>query len=605
MKTATAGELHDRSNTTFQNLNVQIEARGDKPLTKALTEKVNTWGESRIEILRAISGRHQIAEYGAERFAKNFVRMQELHRCGITLSKGMTEGRLRELVWKALPSSPYKRFQELFCEPRNYVVPHFSFTPDGKNVDFGKELERRCKSVASCIVAPHLISDGLVESLGLAMFTEAEQKSTSLRFFRKSKIDVRQGIKERWDSANPLSDRDFRIMVLRKPTMGEAANLAAEYPSANPMPRGLHGSILMSRAAIDNRVDNKASGLIQPRNATPRIAAHYLSAFAALRKTAHQRAGYDVETVELATISAKLRRIGERIGVEWRLGTTKEVKNDLLSSLKKTATEALDIIDGSLEPKKIEIGRRLSHCQDLRDKLKRLNAKSTESHIYISINLVDQRIVEVAHKGGYNETDRSLLSAELRKQIAIIKTATESLRQLPFATRTGSKDVFRLQKVLAANELDLARATLKPLSTFAGIIRLYGISANNALNEKQSSRGSVDRIELTSRLFDAALSLENILLAIATDGPLDMPNLVRQSKTFRTSIPHSSLSANAEGRKTSEALGALDCKIRAHILLFKDVMKSESKQVIWTEQLRELLSTVNIEEMALSLPSKR
>lgn len=600
MKTASAGELQDRSNTTFQNLSVRIDARGDRPLTKALTEKVDAWGESRIEILHAISGLNQVAEYGAERFAKSFVRMQELHRCSTTLPKGMTESRLRDLVWKALPSSPFKRFQELFCEPRNYVVPHFTISAYGQ-IDFGKELDRRTKSVAPCIVAPHLISDGLVESLGLATFTEAEQNSAILRFFRKAKVDVRHSLKERWDNANPLSDRDFRIMVLRKPTIGETANLAAEYPFANPMPRGLHGSILMSRAAIGSGAENQASGLLQPRKTTLRVAAHYLSAFAALRKTAHQRAGYDVETVELATISANLRRIGERIGVEWRRGASEEVKSDLLSSLKKTASEALDIVAGSLEPKKIEIGRRISHCQDLRDKLDRLNAKSTESHIFKSIDLVEKRIVEVAHKGGYNETDRTLLSAELGKQIAIIKTATESLRELPFATRTGNKDVGRLQKVLAANESELPRVTLKPLSTFAGIIRLCGITARNALDKKQSTRGFTAHIELTSRLFDAAVSFENIRLMIATDGPIDVPNLVRQSNNFRTSIPHTALLGTVEGRKTSEALGALDSRIRAHIKRFQDVMKSESKQVVWTEQLRELLRAVNIEEMALSL----
>ncbi len=604
MKTVSVSELHDKSNVRFESLSAKIDARGDKPLTKTLETRLNEWGESRIAILRAGSGRLQIQEYGAERFAKNYVRIQDVRVSELLCPKGTTPAKLLETIWRSLPNSPFKRFQELFCEPRNYVVPKFSIAPDGK-IDFGSDLMRRTRSVAPCIVAPYLISDALVESLGLATFSEAEQKSPALRFFRKAKIDVRQGIKERWDNARPLSDRDFRIMVLRKPSSNDAADLNAEYPLATPMPRGLHGSILMSRAAIDNSLNRLANGLIQPKNATQRIAAHYSSAFAALRKSDHQRAGYDTESVDLATISAKLRRIGDRIGTEWRRGALDDVKNELLGDLKATAMAALDVVDGAEDPKKIEVGRRISHCQDLRDSLNRLNPKSSESQIFQSLNLLNLRLKEVAHKGGYNETDRALLSAELKKQIVSIKLACDALRELPFATRIGHQERARLQRILAANESDLSLVTLKPLSTFAGIIRLYGRKAAQGLEKGQANRTPTNKIEMVSRLFDAALSIEQMKGIVSTDGAIDFPTLIKHSNTFRTSVPHSALATSNEGRAISEKLGTFYADVRTHLDKFKKIVDSDSQQIVWAERFRELLRNVDIEALTLSLIPKR
>jgi hypothetical protein len=595
MKTIDLSTLQERSNRDL----------GD--LTAPSCDPV--YVEHRKALLEAASGTKQIAEFGREKFHSQFFRMQDLNVESLCRrgSKHLEPEQILSTIWRALPNSPFKRFQEAFSEPRNYIVPHFCITQEGRVV-FGKDAMEICKSVAPCIVAPHLVPDTLVEELGLAKFSTKERRSPTARFFRKAQRDIRQGLKARWQCCTPLGSRDFRVVVLERPTPEKAKILENLYPQAAPMPsRGLHGSVIISRAANETSPatpDGKPY-LIQPTRARALIVSLFSSGFSAYRKTLNQRAGYDDEVSEITEATAALERVGERITDEWRKGVSEQVRNAILTELKEAAINALDLLERDVDPKKIAAKQRFAHSQLGRDSLNRLNPRSTAANLYLGVEQLSRRLKEVARKGGFNETDRTLLATALGKQTSAIEGCVKSHSKIPTLrhneTRTGSAKTTVLS-LLKANNSQFEGVNVKPLSTFAGLIRMYGLQQTDAIQASKSDSLPHTRVRFFGLISDAAMSVERLKTLVATNADgVRMSLLQKQLAGLQRASEQLEKVGGTAEEGIVEEIATLASTIEEQLAGYAKVIKSDAKSIVWLERFRKTLRSLDFEERALAL----
>ena len=593
MRTIDLSTLQERSNRELSKL------KAPEAFKKAALQ--------RVALLNAASGTRQIEEYGAKRFRAEFVRMQDIPVRQL-LGKDDTEVTPEQLlnkIWRALPNSPFKRFQEAFSEPRNYVVPLFCITREGR-ITFGKDVAQICRSVAPCIIAPHRIPDALVEELGIAVFSADQRRDPAARFLRKSERDVREGLKARWDSCSPLGKQDFRVMVLERPMGDEAKALASRYPYAKPTPeRGVHGSVIVTRAANESAPPAASDRryLIQPQRSRPLVFSLFTSGFSAYRKTLNQREGYDGEVSEITEISSELGRVGQRISNEWRKGVSDEVKNEILVELKSAASDALTVLERDVDVKKRTAKHRFAHSQFGRDSLNRLNPRSTVANLFLGIEQLSKRLKEVAHKGGYNETDRVLLATALKNQTATIEGCLKTYGKLASGAPSQSQSALASElALLKTNDLQLREVKIKPLSTFAGVLRVYGERHAATIKARSSNDLGYSALQIFCVLTKAAIVTERLktLLATETDG-VNVPKLQKQLGELKDAAEKAERLGKAIDAEAVEALTTLASSVDKQVGKFAEVMTSETKTIAWSERLRETLRSVDFEQQAFAL----
>src|SRR5690606_12767262 len=105
-----------------------------------------------------------------------------------------------------------------------------------------------------CLVSVDRISDEFAEKARLIKFTESERRVPLRRFYAKGAPEVIDRLKLYWDAAEPISERDYRILVLKKPS----AEVLGRYPTVKEFPVGIHGTIFYTREDETGRVDSEA-----------------------------------------------------------------------------------------------------------------------------------------------------------------------------------------------------------------------------------------------------------------------------------------------------------------------------------------------------------
>jgi len=475
--------------------------------------------EHQKEIEEAASASSQRVTYGLERWNSQFVRLERVvspPHCALS------DEQLRDRLWSMVRPGIFKRFQEIFSDPHNYIVPKFTVSNTGMISFVGKPDTSRL-SVAACLVSPDRIQDELAESLGLLTFTRNESRNPTARFLHKARDESAiQKLKLIFDSSRTLGDSDFRVLLIQRP----GPDVLGRYPELKGhFPAGLHGSILYSREDFSDRIQSEKPAF-GPARTIPKIVAYFSGLPPAERKTLHARQGYDIEQDVLESLSISLDKAARKLG-EWRKNSSDDEKSEIKREVTGILSESEKTLDKAVNAKKTEARDLLGRVRDIKDSLKRPNPLITAQATRESIGKLQNRVKETHDKGSFNERDRMLLRTTCEAQSGILLRFEKKLSSAAALLDEGTvvaagplhddrkpsiENEARVRKIMndiVPDEGQLKRVNARPFSTYANLLRLNCAELREALlsGNTEGARVAIIKMGVVGKMF----SVSNII----------------------------------------------------------------------------------------------
>lgn len=341
----------------------------------------------------------QVTSYGEKQWRQDFVKLADLNEVdGMTL-KGV---KLQKAIWRALPDSPFKRFQRLFCNSTNYIVPKFRVV-EGQIVFDQLALVPGSSdrySVRGCIVDPSKLPDKLLEELTILSSSELEGAPMQ-RLTSKAKLEVVQKIKLIWDATLKIDPYSNRFLLIQAPTK-ELLEVYSSIRLSNQT--DIEGLIWHSkRPRRAKRPSAKDSATWQE---DPLMAQLFSSAHAAARQASHVRAGYTNEAAKLGALCARLKNLVAELGRDWKRGTPAERKAELTEKIKRVCKEGAWALRNSRDAYKQFANSLLECAKEARDALNRPNPTIVMAKISTAVENLQSRLREVRFKEGRVQYDR-------------------------------------------------------------------------------------------------------------------------------------------------------------------------------------------------------
>ncbi len=275
-KTLTIEEQRDCSNAGFEREEYNPTVDFSVP-TNRRRNKIFELLDARAELENLASTQAQREKYGAEEWHRHFRLLRDVHTHPNLPQTGEA---LRTYLWNAIPYSRFKRFQELFSRPEHFMIPKFRVGGEGRiffplllnrNIDFNR------MELLPCQVDGDRIPDALAESLGFCDFTD--DRGDPLARLKK-KRDAIPRLKKLWEAAEPIEERNQRILIIRGTENSVPQQRYPNVPGPSP---AVIGTILYTKTARKNH------GSFPPRLLAVQ---HFASAYGAYRKTLHEANGY-------------------------------------------------------------------------------------------------------------------------------------------------------------------------------------------------------------------------------------------------------------------------------------------------------------------------
>jgi hypothetical protein len=364
-------------------------------------------------------------------------------------------------VWRAIPNCPWKRFQELFCNPREYVVPR-GIIVDGNRISFQNNPDFSKASTHGCLVSPDRVSDTLATNLKLVEFASSD--SAWNRTVKKSSIVVLDSLKLWWDSARPLDQGNARILVMHPPEEWRSAR----FPKALSFPEGLAGTILYSRESQTRRTPSENPLLTSRRG--ERQVQHFRSLLSALRRTLHVQDGYDTEQPELATLQSTLQDLQVRLQRDYKRTAAPAVKDTLRTEVTSALDQGIELLERCTNFRKSRAHTMLSKVQGMRDSLGRPNPTVTATMMETSLRDLSARLREASIIESYARQDQRTIAATLTRDGELFRkcrlTVAQNSSRIPQSI--PAQDLLTL---LAPHRDSLASITCQPLARHAEAIR--------------------------------------------------------------------------------------------------------------------------------------
>jgi hypothetical protein len=315
---------------------------------------------------------------------------------------------LVEHLWRQLPNSRFKRFQEAFCEPADYAIPKPNLSAPA--VVFPTKVQLNTCSLAGCLVNPARIPFKLLVDLGIV--PEPDRKLSELEALAiKSQPRVIQSLKASWESTTPIARGNHRFSAIR-PMSDETAH---RYPEAVTIPAHAIGSLIYTRenVAIDRSAkQNKGGEWIAPQL----IPSLFSNLYAARRKTDHQSSTHRLETETIGELAVRWNTLTTKAREEWRRDTPEPIKEAIRSELKELAAHTRTELKGVDHHLKQRAAEKISALEErLQDTSKVKN--NITSHIVAAnaaVTKLEKRLREVPHKRGHNTVDHDQLSQSIK-----------------------------------------------------------------------------------------------------------------------------------------------------------------------------------------------
>ncbi|RMD84510.1 MAG: hypothetical protein D6808_06905, partial [Candidatus Dadabacteria bacterium] len=325
--------------------------------------------------------------YGEKRWYRKFIRLEEVE-------KRYGRETVRD-VWRALPQSRFKRFQELFCHPLDRIVPRFSIEP-GKIV-FSQDPNTL--SLAPVLVHPSRIPNSLVKSLGL--FTVAKGRGCGVvNQMRKSSLETVNRLKLIWECAELLEAKNGRVFCLTDPTDA----VKSRYPVSGDL-SSLKGGILVVR-----EVGRESVGGEDIRRLSVQF---FRTGHSALRRVIYAHEGYCREAAALEGAIASLVYAEDVLRRHYRKEMPSEEKERIRSEVKNIFRSAFDVLRASIDRHKVEARELIGWLATLRDQLGRTNIWAGILKVKGALKRVHRRLWEMRAKGSYLWRDLKALQSEI------------------------------------------------------------------------------------------------------------------------------------------------------------------------------------------------
>lgn len=597
--TARIPDLRDQNNSvilgSFSKLD-NLKAVG-APRSAVTTEKrrLAKAVAARIELESLARTSAQRQAYGEERFNAGFVRLIEI---APPPGSNLKATDIRTALWKALPNSKFKRFQEAFCDPHNYVVPKYEISREGR-VSYPRSTALKELSVQPCLVSPDRITDELAISLGLLTEATLAVRSPIRRLREKATLEVIGKLKAIWDEARPLSERDFRILVIDSADQNR-------------------GTILYTREDVSGRVERCAppGG---PARVNPATTQHFTNSFGAYRKTLHAKNSYDTESETLSNLLVSVRSLLRRLGVDWRRETPPETKARIATEVIDTIEQSIQALSRCHEFNKVRAEKLLTTVRDLRDSRGRVNPAVVASRVAHALHALERRIGEAVDKIGYNERDRVLLRGSNLKEaqtlslnrVALLRESGRVLRQsVLFSARKLSPDqlareVDRCVSKVLPTVAELKSVRTRPLLSFANAILEGETELRRALTDRSpiDTRKALVKLYICTKLCATQVVLERIKENLASREAIPVGSISRLVRELNE-VLEARIFPKLRVERHEEAFSLLTqgvAELSKLLEQYRGVLKDCGSKSAPVRELKKLATSINPERLALEL----
>ena len=330
---------------------------------------------------------------------------------------GMEGYDLVRYLWRELPDSRFKRFQEIFSDPDSYAVPRCDLHRPA--AIFPDRATLNTCPLRGVLVSPDRIPSKLAQDLGLITWGDPTPKPIPA-LETKAREGVIQGLKSIWETTAAIDLRNNRIVVIgaRGPQDVE------RYPSAAKLPESILGSIIYIREDLTTRSSRQSS--TDTWNAPKKVASYFPTIYHALRKTEYESAHYASEMKGLSALRVDWEVLNSRLRSEWKRLAPTEVKKGLRGEISDLTLRSL---------------RALSHVQsehkrEAEEFLCKVDASLTEGSNNIpailartlaAVRRLERRLNVVPQKNAANEIDSSQLRRTVDESVRRFELVSSSL----------------------------------------------------------------------------------------------------------------------------------------------------------------------------------
>jgi hypothetical protein len=576
-KTVTFEELRDRNEA-------HLDTAGHTPdvdlsdLTSAKRKRVLELLEDRAEIEGLASTQSQREEYGVEQWHEGFVRLRDI-----------PDEKVRAQIWDMISNSRFKRFQQAFCHPHQFIVPRYA--ADNGSFQFIRPWNFNTMSLKPCLVSPDLIPEKLSEDLGLISFEEGDSRKPRQRLEKKAQPQVAARLKEIWEHAVPLQYKSHRLMVVKDSD------------------EALNGTILYTRTEENGDLPNSLR--VQ----------HFSSAYSAHRKTLHEGSSYRAEIAKLSILKQDIKALNTRLNRDWCADTPQEEKDAMreeASVLMAVYSEALQRCENKHKVKAHDL---LDGINGFHDKSGKVNPSASLTKMVAAMGSLESRFKEMYPKGGYNEQDRMVLQEALQSQEHILRTHRTNL-QKNAGVLTANLELFQKDNLstpqistqsrgvlrrLHVHPDDLQGVSLMPFTVYAGKMKEKHEQLSFALNAQDHDAAKSAAVEMfVIGKFQSVRSLLERIREHMADGSIPLSRINGFVSVMRTYIDDRQVLPGHDVASYNVAFSALStCVEEVQTILSQASIKSESDTGSRSEMYKELrtyIEEVDLEEMVRDLP---
>lgn len=369
-------------------------------------------------------------------------------------------GALRSQLWRALPHSRFKTFQEAFCAPLNFAVPL-------EPLDY-KQLNRL--SLSACLVSPDHVPNKLLSNLGLVSWPdETPERLTALA--AKSSPAVINGLKGIFESLQPIAERNNRIKEVGQYT----TEVLGSYPVLAAIDPKVLGSLVYTRERVSGSTSKASKDankkIFNPRGVTVSV---YASAYSMLRKTAREELSFDQEQQELSDIVSSWVSLRSQLDKDWG-AAAQPYREDLKSRVLELCDRSTELFEKSENLQKkgslalLAKVRAKAEETPSRPELVMTGITPMLTQITAAIDNLRLREAELSAKGKFNEQDQ-------RDVKRIIDGCEEQLRSLRSnLLRVGHRSQSFVEAQLSALEGKLAQPGLTDAKRNQLVLDFFGV----------------------------------------------------------------------------------------------------------------------------------
>ena len=485
LSTITFDTLRERNEQALDRVNYAPDV-DISTLTAYQRRRVQQLLGDRTDLEDLASTQDQRESYGIEQWHNQFVRLRDLPQHPDSTLEG---DRLRQHIWDAMPNSRFKRFQEAFSYPHQFIVPAFNIG-ERNSVTFVGHQNFNTMSLEPCLVSADRISEKLAVDLELVEFDENDERRPYQRLQKKAQPEAIARLKKTWESAVPLQQGHHRILTIQP----SSAAVNDRYPDTEGPSNATVGTILYTREEENGRQQ------AQEQNDRPRqlTVQHFPSAYAAHRKTFHENHAYRREIDQLSQLQDDLRALNGRLDRDWKRDTSETEKGEMRTEAQESITQCRELLSACENKYKVQAHDLLEHINDLQDSSNKTNVGASLAKMVAVINRLQSRFEEMYPKGGFNEQDQMVLEAQIQNHERGIRRYRDNVQRNADVVHDGlqlfngnglspdqvdsqSRGVLRRMHI---HPDDLKGIRLRPFTTYAGRLREKHDALDDALHER-------------------------------------------------------------------------------------------------------------------------